>query len=117
MINAEVIKSGSENALSTIRKFTRRVQGAGIVKTTRAGRYYSRSTSPTVKKKRALKLIARREEFAQLLKEGKVQEKAPIRGPRAPIATTSTTPDATSPTATASTTSAPTKMDGAPIAR
>lgn len=80
MINAEVTKTGSENALSMIRKFSRRVQGAGIVKTTRNGRYYSRSSSKTVKKKRALKLIKRRTEFAQLLKEGKVTETVNRRG-------------------------------------
>lgn len=80
MINAEVAKTGSENALSTIRRFSRRVQGAGIVKTTRNGRYYNRSSSKTVKKKRALKLIKRRTEFAQLLKEGKVTETVNRRG-------------------------------------
>jgi hypothetical protein len=79
MINAEVQKTGSENALSTIRKFSRRVQGTGLVKTVRANRYYVRSGSKTVKKKRALKLIKRREDFRQLIKEGKVVE-APKRG-------------------------------------
>jgi ribosomal protein S21 len=79
MINAEVQKTGSENALSTIRKFSRRVQGTGLIKTVRANRYYARSGSKTVKKKRALKLIKRREEFRQAVKEGKVIE-APKRG-------------------------------------
>ena len=73
-INAEVSKSGSESTLSTIRKFSRKVQGTGLVKTVRKGRYYARDTSKTVKKKRALKLIKRRAEFRQLLKEGKVTE-------------------------------------------
>ena len=31
-INAEVQKSGNETSLATIRKFSRRVQGAGLVK-------------------------------------------------------------------------------------
>jgi ribosomal protein S21 len=79
MINAEVQKTGSENALSTIRKFSRRVQGTGLIKTVRANRYYARSGSKTVKKKRALKLIKRREDFRQAVKEGKVIE-APKRG-------------------------------------
>lgn len=79
MINAEVQKSGSENTLSTIRKFSRRVQGTGLIKTVRANRYYVRPGSKTVNKKRALKLIKRREEFKQLVKEGKVVE-APKRG-------------------------------------
>lgn len=82
-INAEVQKSGSENALSTIRKFSRRVQGTGLVKSVRGRRYYSRPASKTVKKKRALKLIKRRAEYRQLVKEGKIIE-APARVSRAP---------------------------------
>ena len=44
------------------------------------GRYYVRTASKIVKKKRALKLIKRRAEYQQLLKEGKVAEPAPRRG-------------------------------------
>lgn len=80
-INAEVQKSGSENALSTIRKFTRRVQGTGLIKAVRAGRYYERQKSKTVQKKRALKLIKRRADFTQMVKEGKIAER-PERGHR-----------------------------------
>ncbi|MEK7480449.1 MAG: hypothetical protein AAB665_04160 [Patescibacteria group bacterium] len=79
-INAEVSKTGTENALATIRKFSRRVQGAGLIKTVRKGRYFARDASKIVKKKRALKLIKRRAEFKQLVKEGKVAEPAPRRG-------------------------------------
>ncbi|OGG58031.1 hypothetical protein A2853_00870 [Candidatus Kaiserbacteria bacterium RIFCSPHIGHO2_01_FULL_55_17] len=78
-INAEVIKSGNETALSIIRKFSRRVQGTGLVKTVRNRRYFARGTSKIVKKKRALKLLKRRAEYKQLLKEGKVTE-TPVRG-------------------------------------
>lgn len=74
VIQAEVTKSGSETSLSTIRKFSRRVQGAGLIKTLRARRYFSRDTSKTVKKKRALKLIKRRSEYHKLIKEGKLAE-------------------------------------------
>ena len=77
--NAEVQKSGNETALSVIRKFSRRVQGAGLIRTVRAGRYFARDTSKIVKKKRALKLIKRRAEYKQLVKEGKITE-APARG-------------------------------------
>ncbi|MEY4747589.1 MAG: hypothetical protein RLZZ416_638 [Candidatus Parcubacteria bacterium] len=71
-INAEVSKSGNESTLSTIRKFSRRVQGTGLVKTVRGSRYYSRSASKTVKKKRALKRLKRRAEYRKLVKEGKI---------------------------------------------
>lgn len=79
-INAEVSKSGNESTLATIRKFSRRVQGTGLVKTVRGGRYHTRSTSKTVKKKRALKLIKRRAEFQKLIKEGKIAEPQPRHG-------------------------------------
>ncbi len=78
--NVEVSKTGSENALATIRKFSRRVQGTGLVKTVRGGRYFARDTSKIVKKKRALKLLKRRAEYKQLLKEGKVVEAPARRG-------------------------------------
>jgi hypothetical protein len=78
MIQAEVSKSGNESTLSMIRKFSRRVQGTGLVRTARAGRYYEREKSKTVQKKRALKLIERRETYRKLVKEGKVAE-TPVR--------------------------------------
>lgn len=73
--NAEVQKSGTENALSTIRKFSRRVQGTGLVKTVRAQRYHKRDESKTVKKKRALKMLKRRATYQQMIKEGKIAER------------------------------------------
>ncbi len=79
MINAEVQKSGSESALSVIRKFSRRVQGTGLIQAVRGGRYYARAMSKTVSKKRALKRIARQENYRELVKEGKITE-APRRG-------------------------------------
>lgn len=81
-INAEVQKSGSENSLSTIRKFSRRVQGAGLVKIARGQRYFERQKSKTVQKKRALKLIKRRADYRQAVKEGKIVEREVRGGPR-----------------------------------
>ena len=78
MINAEVTKSGNESALSTIRKFSRRVQGTGMIRNARANRYFARDASKIVKKKRALKLIKRRLEYSRLVKEGKISE-TPVR--------------------------------------
>ena len=80
--NAEVSKSGNESTLSTIRKFSRRVQGTGLVRTVRGQRYFIRDASKIVKKKRALKLIKRRAAFKQLVKEGKVTEAPMGRGGR-----------------------------------
>lgn len=83
MINAEVQKSGAESALSVIRKFSRRVQGTGLIQTVRKRRYYERDKSKTVSKKRALKRIKRQENYRELIKEGKITE-APARGRRGP---------------------------------
>ena len=80
-INAEVQKSGSENVLSTIRKFSRRVQGTGLVKASRANRYFERQKSKTVQKKRALKMLKRRADYQKAVKEGKIAERD-VRGPR-----------------------------------
>lgn len=77
-INAEVSKTGNESTLAVIRKFSRRVQGTGLVKNSRKNRYFERTASKSVQKKRALKLIKRREDYKQLVKEGKVIE-APAR--------------------------------------
>ncbi len=105
-INVEVSKTGSETALATIRKFSRKVQGTGLVKTVRKQRYYARSASKTVKKKHALKLLKRRAEYRQLVKEGKVIE-APAR--RSPY---SRQGQSDAPTQSAT----PTAPEGAPIA-
>jgi ribosomal protein S21 len=80
MINAEVSKVGTEPALSVIRKFSRRVQGANVIKTVRAKRYYSRTASTTTKRKGALKRIERREVYRQNVKEGKIIETQGRRG-------------------------------------
>ncbi len=74
MINAEVSRSGAESTLSVIRKFSRKVQGTGLIQTVRKGRYYEREKSKTVSKKRALKRIARYEHRRELIKEGKLVE-------------------------------------------
>lgn len=74
MINAEVQKSGTESTLSVIRKFSRKVQGTGLIQTVRKGRYYERDKSKTVSKKRALKRIKRYETRQELIKEGKLVE-------------------------------------------
>lgn len=75
MVHAEVVKSGSETTLSVIRKFSRRVQGTGIMRLARNRRYFERPASKIVKKKQALKRIKRHEEYSQMVKDGKVVER------------------------------------------
>ena len=73
--NVEVAKSGAENNLSLIRKFTKRVQGSGVLPRLRSIRYSKRAMSPYVKKKKALKKLARQKEVAELIKMGKMVDK------------------------------------------
>ena len=74
MINAEIVRTGNENALSMLRKFNRRIQGMGLVRHTRDSRYFVRPPSQALKKKRALKRIIKIATIKQLIKEGKMPE-------------------------------------------
>ena len=72
--NAEVTRTGNENSLNLLRRFTKRVQGSGILPRVRSIRYSSRKLSSYVVKKKALKSLRRREEVAELIKQGKMSE-------------------------------------------
>ena len=71
--NVEVTKSDKDNNLGLIRKFTKRVQGSGVLSRVRSIRYASRKASPYVKKKGALKRITERSRIRDLIKMGKMQ--------------------------------------------
>jgi hypothetical protein len=73
--NVEVVKSGTENNLSLIRKFTKRVQGSGVLPRLRSIRYSKRSLSEYVKKKKALKRLSRQKVVSEAIKLGKMQDK------------------------------------------
>jgi hypothetical protein len=73
--NVEVVKSGTENNLSLIRKFTKRVQGSGVLPRLRSIRYSKRSLSEYVKKKKALKRLSRQKVVSEAIKMGKMQDK------------------------------------------
>lgn len=96
MINAEVQKTGAESALSVIRKFSRRVQGTGLIQTVRKRRYYERDMSKTVSKKRALKRIQRHQNRQELIKEGKLVEE--VRRGRRPATGSMSRENAQTPT-------------------
>ena len=70
-INVEITKSGTENNLSIIRKFTKKVQGSGVLKRLRSKRYSERALSPYVRKKKTLKRLAATEKMNELIKMGK----------------------------------------------
>lgn len=71
-INVEVQKTGSESNLSLLRRFSKRVQGAGILRRVRGIRYKARHQSPLKRKQSALKLLERKTEREWLAKLGKL---------------------------------------------
>jgi len=79
MINVEVEKNSNENNVNVLRRFTKRVQGAGILSRVRSIRYSGRKQSKLAVKKRALKRIKNRGIMEDLAKLGKLPEKK-VRG-------------------------------------
>lgn len=74
MINIEVQKNNNENAVNLIKRFTKRVQGAGILNRVRSLRYAQRAESKYVRKKQTMKVIKRKEAHQKLVKMGKAPE-------------------------------------------
>ena len=75
MINVEVSKNGTENSMGILRRFTKRVQGSGILPRVRSLRYNKRGLSHYKTKMKTLKTIKRKTEVLELIKLGKMQEK------------------------------------------
>ena len=72
--NVEVEKNNNESSANVIRRFTKRVQGAGIVPKVRGSRYFSRSKSKNVQRTAKLKKLTKRDVYEKLIKLGKIQE-------------------------------------------
>ncbi len=78
--NVEVKKNNQESTANLIRRFTKRVQGSGVLNRLRKERYFAREKSPLVVRASKLKKLANKVTYEKLLKLGKVQE--PVRGRR-----------------------------------
>lgn len=74
-INVEITRNGTENSIGVIRRFTKKVQGSGILPRVRSIRYNQRELSAYKTKMKTLKSINRKAEIAELIKLGKMQEK------------------------------------------
>lgn len=81
VVQAEVTKNDGENDINLIRRFSKRVQGAGLVMRMRRRRYHARVKSRNVNRAHALKVIARRQHVQELIKLGKMEARPP-RGRR-----------------------------------
>lgn len=74
-INVEVVKVGTENSMGVLRRFTKRVQGSGVLPRVRSLRYKERNQSVGTRKKMTLKKLNRRKEVDLQIKLGKMVEK------------------------------------------
>ena len=74
MINVEIQRNNNESATNVLKRFTKRVQGSGVLVRVRGLRYAERHPSPYVKQKRTLKGLRRRAERDLQIKLGKISE-------------------------------------------
>lgn len=73
-VNIEVAKGPNENNLSVLRRFTKRVQAAGVLPRVRGKRYSEREKSGNVRKAKTLEYLKKKEKIAELVKLGKMSE-------------------------------------------
>lgn len=71
-VRVEVKRGAGETAPSVIRRFSRRVQEANVVRQAKSRRYYQRPRSKTAEKARALRRIENQKQKALLFKLGKL---------------------------------------------
>lgn len=74
MINVEVVKGPSENNISVLRRFTKRVQGAGVLPRVRGRRYSLRTPSRNTRKSKTLTLLEKKAHTDELIKMGRINE-------------------------------------------
>ncbi|HEY4473687.1 MAG TPA: hypothetical protein VI957_00800 [Candidatus Paceibacterota bacterium] len=80
-VNVSVAKHGTENSMALIRRFSKRVQGAGIVRRVKGDRYHARSQSKNRRRTSALRRVKKREKTAELERLGLIEPRLP-RGMR-----------------------------------
>ena len=80
--NVQVEKNQNESSANVIRRFTKRMQNAGVIQRVRKIRYRSRIKSENVRREARLKKLVKKTEFEKQLKLGKVQERQPRGGGR-----------------------------------
>jgi ribosomal protein S21 len=80
--NVQVEKNQNESSANVIRRFTKRMQGAGVIQRVRKIRYHSRVKSENVRREARLKKLVKKTEYEKQLKLGKVQERTARGGRR-----------------------------------
>lgn len=72
--NVQVTKNQNESSANVIRRFTKRMQGSGVITRMRKIRYYARTKSDNVRRDARLKKLAKKEAYDKEFKLGKIQE-------------------------------------------
>ncbi len=73
-VNIEVVKGANENNLSILRRFTKRVQAAGVLPRVRAKRYTQRTPSRNTRRAKTVVYLKKKTATAELIKLGKLSE-------------------------------------------
>ena len=71
---AEIKRHDNETTASALRRFTKRVQQAGVLSRARKIQFRERKLSDFKKRKNALMRLARRKEIEKLIKLGKINK-------------------------------------------
>jgi ribosomal protein S21 len=74
-INVEVTKNNNENGASVLRRFMKKVRGAGFLQEVRNRRYYSRKPSALRRKNSKIVILERKAAYEDAVKMGTVLEK------------------------------------------
>ncbi len=69
----KIERGPTENTLSVLRRFTKKVRAGGFLNEVREKHYRSRPDSPLRKKKRLLKTLERTREYERMKKLGKLK--------------------------------------------
>lgn len=69
-INVEITQNNNENAASVLRRFVKKVRGAGFLQEVRDRRYFTRSASQLRRKKSKIVQIDRFKKYQELEKSG-----------------------------------------------
>lgn len=77
--NVQVEKNQNESSANVIRRFTKRMQGSGVIPRVRKIRYHTRIKSENVRKEARLKKLVKAAVYQKQLKLGQIQEKTAHR--------------------------------------
>lgn len=73
-VNVDITKKKNENNLSVLKRFTRRVQSAGVLPKVRSLRWETRTPSANVRRKQRLESLERKGKIEELIKLGKISQ-------------------------------------------